>query len=401
VDAEVESPRSPVGIYVVVGLLVVILLAAGGAGIWMLWSRFAPAEEQAEQGELAEAGDPGPVTPVEMPVADPTEARRERMRQRYRPGPYVETVGLLPGGTSDLRRMAADHRGGRTIDNPWIVVGGELRAGAAPIDGRAGAPGIRLRESSGRQVVVPGTPSSVPVDTSAGTGSDGAVAGLYLEFVDYPGHFVLPAVVESELGTLRVAGVEEAEIQLGIDAPMLPNGQPAPAGKEIYATVRIAAVDTSGRTSAWVERQLRVMPTGTGDLEVTLSMTRSTDLDLYVVAPTGAVVYYGNTDEASGGQLDLDANAACSSNMGVDNEHIFWPPGRALAGTYQVRVANYESCIGGGPVVYRITVRNCGETAVFSGTFEGGGQSESCLEDPGANRGWCQRVVDFEVTPCE
>lgn len=401
-----EGGRS-LAVPILLGLLLLILLVAGIGGAWSLYQRFASDDDPA----VEEIEGPTPVEPIEMtvpsaPEAPPLdlEARREQMRRRYRPGPFVDVVGMLPGGTSDLRRMAAAHRGGRTIDNPWLVVGAELRAGAPPADPQPGAPGLRLTEPSNAPLtVVPGAPALIPVAASSGTGSDGSVAGLLLEFVDYPGFFVLPAVVESELGTIRVAGVEEAEIQFGIDAPVLPNGQPAPADKEMYATVRIAAVDTAGRTSPWVERRLQVMPTGTGDVEVSLSMTETTDLDLYVVSPTGVVVYYGNTDGATGGHLDLDANAACSSNMGTDNEHIFWPRGRAPAGTYQVRVSHWRSCIGGRPVDYRITVRNCGETAVFSGSFTGEGNSDTCDRDPSGagDRNWCQRVVDFDVTPCE
>ena len=405
-DAEGAARRS-FALPVILSLLTLVLLAAGIAGLWSLYRRFAGGDEPSA---VAAAG-PAPVEPIELTVPQAPEpppmdreARRERMRRRYRPGPFVEVVGLLPGGTSDLRRMAAAHRGGRTIDNPWLVVGAELRAGSPPIDPGPGGPGLRLTESSSAPLtVVPGAPALIPIAASSGAGDDGAVAGLLLEFVDYPGFFVLPAVVESELGTIRVAGVEEAEIQLGIDAPVLPGGRPAPPDKEMYATVRIASVDTAGRTSGWVERRLRVMPTGIGDVEVSLSMTESTDLDLYVVSPTGVVVYYGNTDAATGGHLDLDANAACSSNMGTDNEHIFWPRRRAPAGTYQVRVAHWRSCIGGRPVHYRITVRNCGETAVFSGSFTGEGNSDTCDRDPSGagDRNWCQRVVDFDVTPCE
>ena len=40
----------------------------------------------------------------------------------------------------------------------------------------------------------------------------------------------------------------------------------------------------------------------------------------------------------SGGALDLDANAACGSNMGVNTEHVYWPRGMAPAGTYTVYV---------------------------------------------------------------
>ncbi len=167
----------------------------------------------------------------------------------------------------------------------------------------------------------------------------------------------------------------------------------------MQAVMRVAAVDLQGRVSPWQRRELRVMPLGTGDVEVALSMSESTDLDLYVTSPSGTVIYYGNT-RAGGGHLDLDANSACNGNMGVNNEHVFWPRGAAPAGQYFVRVANFSSCIGGRPVDYRITVRNCGETAVFSGRFTGTGDGANCTVDPGTRQDWCQQVVAFDVTPC-
>ena len=129
-------------------------------------------------------------------------------------------------------------------------------------------------------------------------------------------------------------------------------------------------------------------------------MTEATDLDLYVVEPTGVAVYYRNTSSFTGGHLDLDANAACNSNVGVNNEHIYWPRGRAPAGTYAVRVANYTSCINGNHVDYQVTVRNCGDVAVFAGGFDGFGNRSQCTTSQGQDPTWCHDVVSFVVTPC-
>ena len=129
-------------------------------------------------------------------------------------------------------------------------------------------------------------------------------------------------------------------------------------------------------------------------------MGEPTDLDLYVTDPAGTMIYFGNRDSFTGGHLDLDANAACSSNVGVDNEHVFWPAHRAPPGTYRVHVAHYESCIGGRPVDYRVTVHACGEIVVLSGRYQGGGRSEVCRRPGRADRAWCQEVVAFEIPPC-
>lgn len=401
--SEEEAPPNPLvraGVLGLAGVTLLGLLGLGVYGVVQLGERFAGPEVD----EPSAISEPSAVTPVPVGPApdvapdpgDPLDGRAAAaaMAVRYRPGPYVDVVGLLPSGLARLRRMAPANRGGRTVDNPWIVAGGELRPGSAP---NTPSPALRLRlaGASERLVVIPGAPARLTLSAS---GPD--VAGLWVRFVDYPGYFFVPSVVDTELGSLRVTGEGEVELQFGIDAPILPSGLPLEPGKDLFASIEVAAVDAQGRTSAWARRDLRVLPVGTGDLEVTLAMTRATDLDLYVVDPSGVVTYYGNTRALSGGRLDLDANAGCGSNVGVDHEHVFWPRGVAPAGTYQVRVANYRSCISGERVDYRVTVRNCGETAVLAGSFDGEGDSRNCTVDPGTQRQWCQQVVSFEVTPC-
>lgn len=409
-DDDEQEPRSgrDTRVAVVVGGVTLALLAVAVVGGISLMDRFSvedgPAREEVTTAPVVTPDPLTPPDPVDPIGTGPShDDLVDQMRPRYRPGPYVQTVGLLPAGMSKMRRFAPANRGGRTVDNPWIVAGAELRPGRPPADQLAGGPGLRLgdRERTNQPIrVIPGSPARLQVVASSGAGSQGDVQGLFVEFEDYEGYFFLPAVVDSELGAIRVAGMQGAELQFGIDAPVHPDGRPVEPDKELHAVVRVASIDLQGRVSPWVRRELRVLPLGTGDVEVTLTMTRATDLDLYVVSPTGATVYYGNTNTADGGHLDLDANAGCGGNMGVNNEHIFWPTGRAPAGTYYVRVANYSSCISGQRVDYTITVRNCSETAVFSGSFTGQGESRTCLVDPGAQQGWCQQVVAFDVTPC-
>lgn len=402
-----DSRALDYGVLVALGVLALLLLGAALAGVLYVADRFETSERADDDADPPAADDAVQPQPVGTEPGAADDARRAAlvaaMQARYRPGPFVQTVGLLPSGLRSLRRMAASNRGGRTVDNPWIVAGAELHAGAPPATRATGGPSLRWgpRENTSQPLtVIAGSPANLQIVAGPGGGPDGPVQGLLIRFPGYPGYFFLPAVVDSELGQIRVAGVDEAELQFGIDAPVYPNGTPVDPGKELEASIEVAAVDMAGRVSPFARRQLRVHPVGTGDLEVTLSMSEATDLDLYVVDPTGVTVYYGNTSAFTGGHLDLDANAGCGSNMGVNNEHVFWPPGRAPAGTYQVRVANFRSCIQGRAVDYRVTVRNCGETAVFAGSFEGSGDTRVCTEAPGTQRGWCQQVVTFEVTPC-
>jgi hypothetical protein len=222
------------------------------------------------------------------------------------------------------------------------------------------------------------------------------VAGLAIAFDGYPGHFFVPASADTELGPVQVSGLGEATVHFGIAVPVPPGGA-GPLDKAFEATMTIAAVDEAGRRSPLVRRALWVLPVGTGDVRVTLTMERATDLDLYVTDPAGVDIYYGSRNSASGGVLVLDANAACSSNLGINNEHVFWSRGGAPAGTYSVRVANFESCIAGELVGYRVTVENCGEVVVLRGDHSGEGSSATCTSTEQVG---CDRVLEFDVSPC-
>lgn len=85
---------------------------------------------------------------------------------------------------------------------------------------------------------------------------------------------------------------------------------------------------------------------GTGDIQATLRWTTTDDLDLAVTDPSGQVVYYGNRAIGSGGQLDVDANAACSGTTPSPIENVFWPPSQAPQGTYAVEVNLFSRCTG-------------------------------------------------------
>jgi hypothetical protein len=369
-------------IFLGVGLFALVGSCIGCGGLFALFLAF----NDRPGGEDPMALDHHPVDPFD-PIAprsngaspaDREEALRQ-MRARYRPGPHVEVEGMLPSGRLAVARIEHGTRHGRTVDTPWIIGGAELRPGAAPDASSVepGRPSITLADAGGELSILAGVPARLPVRALSGAGADSDVRGLYIAFHDYPGHFFLPATVDTELGQIAVAGVEGSEVIFGLDAALGPRGEPV-TGAPRDVTMYVAAVDVEGRVSPYVQRPLRIMPVGTGDVEVTVTMTRSTDLDLYVIDPSGNTIYYGNTEAASGGQLDLDANAACSSNMGVDNEHIYWPSGAAPAGTYTVRVAHFESCIGGEPFEYRVTVENCGETVVLAGRFAGPANTETC-----------------------
>lgn len=370
----------------------------------------APTDPSTESPGDPIAPPPRPLEPVQPPVVDPAIARQqalEAMKQRYRPGPYVQVLGMQPSAEARGGVMSWMSRRGRTINNPWLVERGQLRSERAPsVSGGAGGP--TLNHHPGEAVhqpitVVPGVPNRIRLRVSH-PGGDDAIAGLHVAFDYYTGHFFIPAPgrgSDGEVGSIYVTEPDATSVTFGIDAAILPNGQPIPGPSPHPVTMYIGVEDIDGNISQYLTRQLQVVPVGSGDLEVTLTMSQATDLDLYVVEPTGVAIYYRNTNSYTGGHLDLDANAACSSHMGVNNEHVYWPRGQAPSGSYTVRVANYVTCIGGGQVDYQVTVRNCGEVAVFAGNFTGQGNSDTCTAPPGLSPTWCHDVVSFTVMPCQ
>ncbi|MBX3274182.1 MAG: hypothetical protein KF729_28200 [Sandaracinaceae bacterium] len=342
---------------------------------------------------------PGP-----RPGPDPVDPgpRRPSMRDRYRPGPFVSIESMVESGRLLLDTTFGSSPVARTVDTPWIVPGGELRPQPMPAP-VGGGPSTTLDPSERTDralTILPRTPSRALVRARDGRGGTD-VAGYLVEFVGYPGHFWLPATVPTELGVVSAGGSDGATVYFAIQAPVMPNGASLGPGQTFRVTMRIAATDLEGRVGPAVGRELEVNAVGAGDVEVTLTMGEATDMDLYVTDPSGVLVYYGNTSSFTGARLDLDANAACSSNLGVDNEHVFWPVGTAPAGTYRVHVAHYQSCISGRAVAYRVTVRACGETVVLTGRFDGAARGTACRSAPGpSDRTWCQDVVSFDMPGC-
>jgi hypothetical protein len=117
---------------------------------------------------------------------------------------------------------------------------------------------------------------------------------------------------------------------------------------------------------------------GTGDIQVTLRWASTDDLDLYVTDPNGQTVYFGNRQIPSGGQLDVDANAACSGSTQTPIENVFWPAGQAPQGNYTVEVDLWSRCSGGTPgeIPFEIRLLVQGQTQTINGSV-GGANSQT------------------------
>ena len=135
--------------------------------------------------------------------------------------------------------------------------------------------------------------------------------------------------------------------------------------------LQFAVANASGTVGPYATLSTTVTRVGTGDIQVTLSWDRDSDVDLHVIAPGGEEIYYARRQAPSGGELDLDSNAGCSID-GVRNENITWPVGRAPRGQYTVRVDYWSSC-NVTQTNYTVRVNNGGSVQIVSGSFTGAG----------------------------
>jgi hypothetical protein len=112
-------------------------------------------------------------------------------------------------------------------------------------------------------------------------------------------------------------------------------------------------------------------PLGTGDIQATLRWDSIHDLDLAVMDPSGEIVAFDNTPIASGGQLDVDANALCASSTQTPVENIFWPQGQAPRGDYVIAVNLYQRCDAStGPIPFTLHLTVQGVTETFTGVVD-------------------------------
>ena len=213
-----------------------------------------------------------------------------------------------------------------------------LREGAAPAAAGGAAPtvptaGTAVNGGSTQVGVTAGTEFTTVIVTMAGTGD-------YWELQ-------LPA------------GASASDVVVGI-APQVG----ASTLRVLYGVV------SGGTTSEYAAQNIRVYRVGNGDVQISVSWTGASDVDLHVFDPNNEEVYFGNPTSTSGGRLDLDSNAGCSIDN-VNNENIVWPVGGAPRGEYRV-VVDYWSDCSVARSDYVVTIQAQGmEPRVFTGSFVG------------------------------
>jgi hypothetical protein len=137
----------------------------------------------------------------------------------------------------------------------------------------------------------------------------------------------------------------------------------------------VAPTDGGGNVGAYREVTLRVVPSGVGDVKITLTFPPQHDLDLHVFEPGGFELSYLQPSSPSGGRLDLDSGSNCIPSV-ASAENVFWPSGSAPVGEYRVVVHEFEQCEAGA-IDFAVRVENGGLVETHHGRFADGAQGTS------------------------
>jgi hypothetical protein len=124
--------------------------------------------------------------------------------------------------------------------------------------------------------------------------------------------------------------------------------------------------------SAEMTRRLQEAGAKTGEVEIALSWQNQNDLDLHVIDPSGAQIFFQQRKSPSGGELDVDRNADCAFLTSTPVEHVVWPAGSAPLGQYKVQVWHYKNCGSGDPTPYTVETKVDGKIESFSGSIQFG-----------------------------
>ena len=192
-----------------------------------------------------------------------------------------------------------------------------LQAGTAVLVDARGVP--RVRCACGNPLLEPQATASAPTFTGtpwAGFTPAGITRITVVQDIDV---FVVTNIVDdrsTDTTFTRPPGTDGGD------------DQPGSGG----TTTTTSPPDTTGTTEPAL---------GTGDVQVTLRWSGSSDLDLHVTDPNGEEISFLATTSTSGGQLDVDCipGTSCAAD-GPHVENVFWPTGAAPSGSYTAFARN-------------------------------------------------------------
>jgi subtilisin family serine protease len=152
--------------------------------------------------------------------------------------------------------------------------------------------------------------------------------------------------------------------------------------KQIICILQNTGVETQGNIGKLIQldKALEKVKSGetvdctpapsTGDVQILLSWNNYNDLDLICTDPLGETVFFKNRNVSSGGQLEIDMNVEYPDSQ-TPIENIYWEPGGAPNGTYNVYLLYYrrhESVIDETP--YNIKIKYDEKTDDYSGMIK-------------------------------
>jgi len=237
---------------------------------------------------------------------------RETARAR-RLAPFVLLIGALLSGcdtpTSVIRGGALrNYIAGVRVED----VQGQLNSGTAPAAG------------AGPSITLPANLQTITGGSSAFQMTTSAPVQWLAAFVqNVGGYYLVPlsSPISSGQVVLTLGGLPPA---LDFQVTFAVAGGDGVFGP--YSTLNVSALKAAG-----------------GDIQVSVTWNTAADVDLHVVEPGGAEIYYGAPTSGNGGELDIDANAACSVSA-LTQENIGWPAGAAPPGSYIVRLDYWDAC---------------------------------------------------------
>jgi hypothetical protein len=123
--------------------------------------------------------------------------------------------------------------------------------------------------------------------------------------------------------------------------------------KQIICILQSTGLETQGNIGKLIQldQALQVVKSGeqvdctptpsSGDVQVLLSWNNYNDLDLICTDPNGESIFFRNPRVSSGGELEIDMNVEYPDSK-TPIENIFWEPGSAPNGTYNVYLQYYK-----------------------------------------------------------
>ncbi len=126
--------------------------------------------------------------------------------------------------------------------------------------------------------------------------------------------------------------------------------------------IKYWVTDSIGRLSNMVKTEIKVIILGEGLLQVSFSWDNTSDLDIWLIEPSGEKIYYVDKTSSTGGTLDRD------DVDGFGPENIYWP-NKPPAGEYQVKAHLYSNHSGSETTNYSVIINFQDNSRTFIGTL--------------------------------